>query len=238
MAAGGTHIRIVDDLPDVVSAQGLTSCIVNDCATQKIVGRGRCRRHYMQWWRRTRGQERPPALNLKTLTPEQRFWLKVDKRGPDECWPWTSSKHESGHGEFFVSKERGKAPSHSYALELATGEKCPAGKECCHHCDNPPCCNPEHLYFGTRMQNVHDAISRRRHSHGSRHRGARLTEADVVAIRTRFAAGETQPSLSAEFGISSGHISHIVNGRIWKYAGGPTKTHNKPGRRFPRKDAA
>jgi hypothetical protein len=225
------------EVPDVVSAQGLAGCIIDDCG-KKIVGRGRCRRHYTQWWRRTRGQTRAPALNLRTLTPAQRFWAKLDKRGPDECWPWKKVSHRSGHGEFFVSRERGKVPAHSYALELATGEACPSGKECCHHCDNPPCCNPAHLYFGTRLQNVHDAISRGRHQHGERHSTSFLTEREVLEMRVRFAAGETQPALASVYGIGEAYISQIVNGRAWKHVGGPIKTHNRPGRRYPRKDAA
>ncbi len=226
-----------EEVPDVVSAQGLSGCVVDDCG-KKIVGRGRCRKHYAQWWRRTRGQERPPALNLKTLTPEQRFWLKVDRRGDDECWLWTGSVDSFGHGSFFVSPARDRVPAHSYALELATGEQCPDGKECCHHCDNPPCCNPGHLYFGTRLQNVHDAIDRDRFSRGERHICAVLTEDDVVAMRIRFAAGETQPVLASVYGVSESHVSQIVNGLAWKHVGGPIRTHNRPGRRPGRRKEA
>lgn len=226
-----------EDVPDVVSAQGLHGCVVDDCG-KKVVGRGRCRKHYAKWWKRTRGTERSPALSLKTLTPGQRFWLKVERGGDDECWPFKGAVDKFGHGSFFVSPQRGRVPAHSYALELKTGEQCPEGKECCHHCDNPPCCNPSHLYFGTRLQNVHDAISRRRHSHGSRHVGARLTEADVYAMRVRFATGETQPVLASVYGIGEAYVSAIVNGRTWKHVGGPIKTHNRPGRRPSRKEAA
>jgi hypothetical protein len=126
-----------------ISAQGLSGCVIDDCG-KRIVGRGRCRRHYQQWWKATRNTARPPALNLKTKTPEQRFQEKIDQRGTDDCWPWLASTVNGGHGEFFVSPQRGKIPAHSYALELASGQPCPPGMEACHRCDNPPCCNPTH----------------------------------------------------------------------------------------------
>lgn len=217
-------------VPDVVSAQGLDGCVVDGCG-KPIVGRGRCRTHYMRWWRATPKECRPPALNLKRETPAERFWAKVDKRDAAECWLWTGSTHESGHGEFFVSPDRGKVPAHVYAIEVTTGEVCPEGKEGCHWCDNPPCVNPEHAYYGTRQQNVEDMWARGRARRGSRHPSAKLTETTAVAIRVRFAAGELQPQLAVEFGVSAAVISNVVNGKSWKHVGGPIRTQARPGRR-------
>lgn len=125
------------------------------------IGRKLCRRHYVAWWRATPKEQRSPASNLKYKTIEERFWEKVDKRGPGECWPWIASKSR-GYGEFFVTPERGKVMAHSFVVELTTGIPCPPGKEGCHKCDNPPCCNPDHIYYGTRKQNVADAMKRGR----------------------------------------------------------------------------
>lgn len=214
--------------PDVISAQGLTGCVIDECG-KKIVGRGRCRRHYSQWWRATRNTARPPALHLKGKRPEQRFREKVNERGPDECWPWLPPGDKFGHGQFFVSPERGTVPAHVFALELATGDSCPPGKEGCHHCDNPPCCNPAHVYYGTRQQNVDDMHRRGRACVGSAAPGARLTEADVVEIRERFARGELLKTLAERFDIGDGHVSQIVNGLKWKTAGGPITTRKRLG---------
>jgi hypothetical protein len=173
----------------VISAQGLTGCVIDDCG-KPIRARGRCRKHYYVWYRATAGTERPPALNLKRKTVAERFWEKVDQRGPDECWPWQNSTNRFGHGEFYVSPERGRVPAHTFAVELATGKRCPPGKEGCHDCDNPPCCNPTHVYYGTRRQNVADMYARgRARVVGSANPRARLTEADVVEMREAFAAG-------------------------------------------------
>lgn len=220
-----------EDLPDVISAQGRTGCIEEGgTCGKKIVGRGRCRPHYNRWWEKTRAQERPPALNLKSKTPEQRFWGKVDRRSPSDCWPWRGATDTFGHGQFFVSPERGKVPAHVYAIELTTGEPCPEGKEGFHHCDNPPCCNPTHIYYGTRQQNVADMHSRGRAQVGSQRTNARLTEANVLLMRQRFAAGEQLKDLAAVFGIGEGHVSKIVNGLMWKHVGGPTTTRGHLGR--------
>lgn len=216
-------------IPDAVSAQGLDGCLDEGCGAP-IVGRGRCQKHYMRWWRASRTRERAPALNLRSLTPAQRFWQKIERHGPEECWPWTGSTMNGGHGEFFVSPDRGRIPAHVFALELA-GKSATAGQEGCHHCDNPPCCNPAHLYFGTRQQNIDDMWARGRGRRGSRHPFARLTEDKVKDLRVRFAEGESNTVLAQEYGICSGMVSNIVNGKAWKHVDGPVGTHGRPGRR-------
>lgn len=223
---------------DVISAQGLAACVIDDCG-RPIKARGRCHRHYVAWYRATAGTERPPALNLKRKTPAERFAEKVDKGGPDECWPWKPPADRNGYGVFFVSPERGMVPAQAFAVELATGTPCPPGHEGCHHCDNPPCCNPAHVYYGTRQDNVDDKVSRGRQLRGSQMTQAKLTEADVLAMRERFAAGESMGLLAAEYGVTTSTVSNVVNGRrgVWSHVGGPIGTHGKPGRR-PKKASA
>jgi len=91
----------------------------------------------------------------KTL--EERFWSKVDVRGPDECWPWRAARYENGYGQFYVGNKHGGA--HRMAYYLATGEKPEVVR---HTCDNPPCCNPKHLLGGTHADNAHDREERGR----------------------------------------------------------------------------
>lgn len=229
----------MSEVPDVVSAQGLTGCVEDggSCGGT-IVGRGRCRKHYARWWKRTRGTPVAPALNLKTLTPEERYWAKVKRGSPTECWPWGGSTQIKGHGEFFVSPERDRVQAHAFAVELATGLACPDDLEACHRCDNPPCCNPRHVYYGTRQQNVDDMWARQRSPRGSARTQAKLDEPDVLSIRTRFATGEPSTCLASEYGVSDSLISHIVNGRAWQHVGGPTGTHGRPGRRPTKRKAA
>lgn len=218
-------------IDDSISAQGLAGCVIDGCG-KPLVARGRCRAHYQVWWKATDGTERPPALNLKRKTPAERFAGKVDKRGPDECWPWKPPKHRSGHGEFFVSPERGKVRAHSFALELATGVPCPPGREACHRCDNPPCCNPAHIYYGTRQDNVNDMVQHGRALLGTAHPNAKLTETQVLEMRQRRAAGTPQRQLAADYGVSAAYVSTIVNGLVWSHVGGPiTGTSKRTSRR-------
>ncbi|MGV2914654.1 HNH endonuclease [Streptomyces alfalfae] len=192
----------------------------------------------MAWRRATPADRRGVAPGFSRLSVEERFWNKVDRSGgPAACWPWKSSKDRKGYGQFHVSVERGRVPAHTFAVEMATGEPCPPGHEGCHRCDNPPCCNPNHVYYGTRKQNVADTWAHGRGRRGSRHSKALLDEAAVLSIRQRFASGETTPALAAQFGVSDGCITSIVLGRSWKHVGGPIRTHGRPGRR-PRKEAA
>lgn len=91
---------------------------------------------------------------------QQRFWAKVDVRGPDECWPWTAAGNQKGYG-FFSYKCRnvvasrfcliieGRMPSHGEMFAL-------------HSCDNPSCVNPAHLRWGTASDNMQDKILRGR----------------------------------------------------------------------------
>ncbi|MFJ5294493.1 HNH endonuclease [Streptomyces sp. NPDC088348] len=195
-----------------------------------------CRKHYMAWHRATPKQARSAAPGFSRLSVAERFQSKVQRGAQDECWLWTGSQHGFGHGQFFVSKERGLAQAHAFALELATGEPCPPGRETCHRCDNPPCCNPVHLYYGTRQQNVDDMWSRDRGRRGSRTTMAKLTESQVLAIRIRYADGETSTSLASEYGVRSTTITYITTGRNWKHVGGPISV-GSPGRR-PRREAA
>jgi hypothetical protein len=99
-----------------------------------------------------------------------RFLSKVDKRGPNECWPWTGAQNKSGHGRF---KFNGTALlAHRVAYVIANGElpvstmhRSYHGKVVRHTCDNPPCCNPAHLVACEQIDNVRDMMKKGRHRH-------------------------------------------------------------------------
>ena len=88
-----------------------------------------------------------------------KFWNKVDRRGPDDCWPWLKGKDRKGYGQTTIAYQHHRA--HRLAWELANGP-IPAGLCVLHRCDNPPCCNPGHLWLGTQRDNAHDAIAKGR----------------------------------------------------------------------------
>lgn len=86
-----------------------------------------------------------------------RFWAEVSVDPETECWVRTSGLSPLGYSRFTYEGKRWL--THRLVLWLATGEL-PVGKYACHHCDNPPCCNPTHLYWGAPIDNVRDAQER------------------------------------------------------------------------------
>lgn len=171
------------------------------------------------------------AEELRVLAT--RFWAKVDKgAGAGTCWPWSGRRDPiTGYGSLNIKGHRWQASRVAY--ELTKG---PLHANACHTCDNPPCCNPDHLFNGTQTDNIADAVAKRRmasgsshglHKHpekiakGERHGGARLTEADVIFIREAAVRGDRYDDLAERFHVSRPTISEIALGRKWTHVGGP-----------------
>lgn len=142
-----------------------------------------------------------------------RFWSLIDRRGADDCWPWLGDTRR-GYGVFYHRNRLHGA--HELALSFTTGEKRLDKLDTCHACDNPICCNPNHLRFDTRLGNVHDM-----HERGRARSSWKLTAEDVRLLRERRAAGARQKDLARDFGITCGQVSMIVRGLRWAKAGGP-----------------
>lgn len=168
------------------------------------------------------------------------FWSKVSKAGPDDCWPWTGHTNERGYGTYAYAKGKaGKA--HRIAFELTYGP-ITDGKIVCHFCDNPPCCNPGHLWLGTYAENNADRQAKGRtvsqfgatysgpRPRGEAHGSAKLTEDQAREILAR---PEHNALLAREYGVSESTIGRLRRGIIWSHlaaqasdtAGGyPTKS--------------
>mgnify|MGYP003589933023 CR=1 FL=1 len=88
---------------------------------------------------------------------ESRFWTKVDKQGPNDCWNWKAST-SNGYGRIWQGgRGGGWILAHRFAYEYANGAF-DSKLLVCHHCDNPRCCNPNHMFLGTWADNTHDMI--------------------------------------------------------------------------------
>jgi hypothetical protein len=106
------------------------------------------------------------------------------------------------------------------ALELHDGEPVPRGIVVMHLCDNPPCCEPTHLKRGTKVENESDKVSKGRQARGERQGHARLTEAQVLQIRARRAAGEELKTIAADYSVTRAAISLVALRRNWKHVDG------------------
>lgn len=154
---------------------------------------------------------------------EQRFWEKVDRKGDNECWEWQAYTCPStGYGKFGVGHPK-VIGAHRYSYELHHGA-IPPGMVIMHSCDNPKCVNPNHLSAGTDADNLRDMVKKGRSSAGEKCGTAKLSEANVVDIRERYARGEKTAKLVDEFKVSRHQISSICTGRFWPNAPGPLTT--------------
>lgn len=149
-----------------------------------------------------------------------RFWDKVNKRGPNDCWEWRAYRDRDGYGHIRLDDDaHTDAGAHRVSYELAFGP-IPEGMMVCHHCDNPPCVNPAHLFLGENSDNMRDRSAKGRKAGpvGAAHHNAKLTEDQVKAIRQRYAAGGvTMLQLAAEYGIGAGPVCNIIHRKSWKH---------------------
>jgi hypothetical protein len=150
-----------------------------------------------------------------------RFWEKVAKAGPDECWLWTACKKRRGYGAIGRGAGTGRAIAHRLSWELHNGPV-PDGLCVCHNCpggDNPSCVNPAHLFLGTNADNSADMIAKGRSNRGEKNPQAKANYGMVAELRRRWAAGGvTQRDLAAEFGLSRAMTCLILSGKRWNHA--------------------
>lgn len=161
----------------------------------------------------------------------ERYSEKVDKRGPDDCWPWLAAKDIGGYG--VINNERGCEPrklkAHRLAYSLEFGD-IPEELIVRHVvCANPACCNPAHLAVGSHADNSEDMIRDGHSILGDRHpskidpRGWResrkdsisLTEELVLEIRRRYSEGEGPRSIASDLGLGRIAVQFAAIGRTW-----------------------
>lgn len=152
----------------------------------------------------------------KTLA---RFWSKVNVGGSDDCWEWTASRHYSGYGKFATFPD-GKVKFETasrVAYRIAYGAI--PHKLVCHTCDNPPCCNPKHLFSGTHSDNTLDCVAKNRHKRPVfpiKPTGIpKLTRDDVAEIRKLINDGHSNIQIGRRFGVTHSNISMIRRNKTW-----------------------
>lgn len=162
---------------------------------------------------------KPHGFEPTTLTEQQlaKFWAKVEKAGPDDCWLWTGgisgpgkNKNAGGYGRFKV--ERIDMQAHRISWVIANGKAVPKGEFVLHTCDNRKCVNPAHLFTGTHAHNMQDMHDKHRHP---RRVPMKLNEVSAARIRKLRSEGWTYAQLVEEFGVCKATISYVANGKTW-----------------------
>lgn len=146
------------------------------------------------------------------------FWRRVDQSG--DCWVWTGTSLDAGYGRIGWRGE--KVIASRLAYELTVGP-IPDGMWVLHRCDNPPCVNPEHLFLGTRQDNIDDMVAKGRQRSGGhataadRNARAKLTWEKVREIRRRYIPRRVSLArLAREFGVSPDTVHAVVRGDSWR----------------------
>lgn len=155
------------------------------------------------------------------IMSEGKFWKKVSKDTfvtskfvNTPCWPWRGTIHKAtGYGLVKWNYEQMKA--HRVAWMLTNGE-IPDGLLVCHSCDNKWCVNPDHLFIGDNTTNQADLVSKGLQKKGSNHGMARITEADVIAIRD-LACNETDLAIATRLGVEENTVRLARAGINWTY---------------------
>jgi hypothetical protein len=193
------------------------------------------------------GEGRYCKRSCRSADQPARFWAKVNKNGPTPahapelgpCWLWTASTGGRESDQRGTAYWNGKTVVASRVAWIVTHGEIPRGAgyhgTCVlHRCDNGLCCNPSHLFLGTNEDNMRDMVAKRR---AAQHAGvdngrARLTEADVIAIRQARANGVTRSRLAAAYGVTPENIGAIANGKTWRHVRAPqskTPDSEEPG---------
>lgn len=171
-----------------------------------------------------------PHPNTK-LSLAERFWMKVNKLGPvirpelGPCWLWAGGGFDrNGYGRYTLKNYNNQRSERIFAHRLSwilIRGPIPGTLRVLHHCDNPPCVRPDHLFLGTLKDNVQDCMAKGRYvsmvGKGSTHIMAKLTEAQVLEIRKLAEEGWLQREIGARYGVKQSLISRIVNRRIWPH---------------------
>ena len=161
--------------------------------------------------------------NTRPLNPTL-FWARVSRRKESACWEWPDSRTKAGYGRLWIH------PRLHYAHRVAwtiTNGTIPRGLHVCHHCDNPPCVNPAHLFLGTQADNAADMVGKGRARNkphpGMEHRLAKLTDDDVREIRRLYCPSPRKPSafgcpaLAKRYGVAPSLIHRIVKRQSWSH---------------------
>lgn len=149
------------------------------------------------------------------------LWKKVDRRGEDECWPWTGKwKASAGYGRMDVGNVKGVYANRIAYLTTNPGSISLKADDVfvLHKCDNPKCCNPKHLFLGTHRDNMQDKVKKGRAPvfKGDKGPRAKLTMEQATELRFLASCNLSSGELAKVFKISKPSAKAIIAGRSYQ----------------------
>jgi DNA-binding NarL/FixJ family response regulator len=148
----------------------------------------------------------------------ENFWRNVDIKSKDECWPWMKGKTRMGYGTFW---HEGKSMRANRLALIFSGDLPPYESALSlHSCDNPSCCNPNHLRWGTQAENMSDTVLRKRAPFGERGGNASIKEETAEKIMKMRVDGFIVPEIAESLGLSNALVMGVYTGRSWSYLHG------------------
>lgn len=156
---------------------------------------------------------------MKSLVDFRRMTPRQLPNVVGECWEWTGNRDKDGYAKISLTKSLRVS---RIMYSLCKGPVHGQNMFVCHSCDNPVCCNPDHLFLGTAKVNKQDAVNKGRHSKGETIGNSRLTDSTVRELRHRYMSGERNMcDLSRKTGIPRTTIRQAVFGIRWGHVQEP-----------------
>ena len=165
---------------------------------------------------------------MEKTSKYQKFWKYVVKSNDiNKCWGWNASLC-FGYGQVnqYENGKYKKYFAHRLSWEIHNGT-IPSGLCILHKCDNPICCNPNHLFLGTKRDNIIDCYSKKRRPinnwcQGEKNPSSKLNEKNIIDIRQLLNKGLKQLEIALSFNISQSTVSSIKRNKLWSCIDGNT----------------
>lgn len=191
-------------------------CSIDGC-DGKHIAKGFCNKHYKRYKIYNDPNHLDESQKNRGKSLIDRLFIGFNKE-LDGCWIWQGAKSHNGYG-LISEKKQGKTINyrvHRLMYEINTGEQLKNDELICHKCDNPACCNPDHLFKGSHDENMQDMVVKRRSSWGEKNRNSKLSIDDINNIRELWENRKlSQGEIAEKFQVSKQHIWRVIHHEAW-----------------------